>query len=330
MADNYEKFMRNVKIRLLSYGLEASLIDNVSNAVAIELHNYTLSEISTDLIVSNDSNISVLQLFIGSLLSEGKSRKTAYTYQRVIQRFLDDVQKPIREISTFDIRVWLSIKQNEVLLRTCENYRAYLSSFFMWCLNEDIIDKNPLSKIKPIKYTEAIKKPFSEVEIDRLRANCSTLRERAEFEVLISSGVRVSELCELTVSDIDFGTLEIQVRHGKGNKSRNTFMTDVAKVHLLNYMKENGITDGYIFMSRLGIPCGKSTIENDLKKLGERAKVDNVHPHRCRRTFATNLAKRGMDINSIQILMGHTDINTTRGYIALNDDYVRNQYNRFV
>lgn len=168
------------------------------------------------------------------------------------------------------------------------------------------------------------------MEIDRLRANCSTLRERAEFEVLISSGVRVSELCELTVSDVDFSTLEIQVRHGKGNKSRNTFMTDVAKVHLLNYMKESGITDGYIFMSRLGIPCGKSTIENDLKKLGERAKVDNVHPHRCRRTFATNLAKRGMDINSIQILMGHTDINTTRGYIALNDDYIRNQYNRFV
>ena len=196
--------------------------------------------------------------------------------------------------------------------------------------SEEIIDKNPMQKIKPIKYEKIVKKPFNDVEIDNLRSSCETLRERAEFELLMSSGVRVSELGGLNISDVNFDTLEVLVKNGKGGKSRVTYMNDITKYHLIKYLTSRSDNNQCLFITRNLTRLSKSAAEGDLRRIGNRANVDNVHPHRCRRTFATNLAKSGMDLATIQMLMGHSDINVTKSYVALDKSYIKNQYNKYI
>ena len=216
MTDCREKFLQSITGKLVESSISADRICEIREIIIGELSNYTINESCTDIAIKDDMYSSILKLYCGTLLTEGKSEKTLYIYKRVIERFLVDVNKPIQHIGVFDIRIWLGQKQQQVSKVTCENYRAYLSSFFMWLCSEEIIDKNPMQKIKPIKYEKIVKKPFNDVEIDNLRSSCETLRERAEFELLMSSGVRVSELGGLNISDVNFDTLEVLVKNGKG------------------------------------------------------------------------------------------------------------------
>lgn len=293
-----------------------------------EIGNYNVTEKSTELATQDQSTETVLQMFAGSLLTSGKSKNTVKLYITILRRFNHYANKPLIEVNTFDIRMWLAKLQQTVSLRTCENYRAYLSSFYQWCVNEDIIAKNPMAKITPIKYEDSVRLPFNDVEIDSLRSSCKTLRERAELEVFLSSGARASELCAMNRSDIDLNTLTVVITEGKGNKQRTTYINDVCKRHLSEYLASRTDNDECLFYSREHKRITKNSIENDLKRIGKRANVSNVHPHRCRRTFATSLSKKGMTAPSIQKLMGHSNINTTMEYISLDDQFIKNEYRR--
>lgn len=328
--DCREQFITKITRKLIEEEIDPQVSKKVINSIILELEGYILSELTTELTIPTEENEKLLKLYCGTLLTEGKSRRTVYTYSTVIKRFLEETNKSIFLINVFDIRIWLAKKQQEISLRTCENYRSYLSAFFKWLASEEIIEKNPMEKIKPIKYIEQIKKPFSEVELDALRRGCKTLRERAEFEVLISSGVRVSELGGLNISDINFNDLSVLVRNGKGGKQRITYINELAKHHLLIYLNSRTDNEDCLFLTKLNTRLSKSSAENDLKRIGRAAQIENVHPHRCRRTFATSLFKKGMDLHTIQKLMGHSDINTTKGYLSLDDDFIKNQYKHFL
>lgn len=185
-----------------------------------------------------------------------------------------------------------------------------------------------MAKIKPVKYKEEIKHALTSVEIDQIRSVCSNEKERAIFEFLLSSGLRVSELCALNRTDVDFINLSVLVREGKGNKQRTTYISDICASRLKEYLETRTDNDPCMFLSKLGCRYKRGGIEFMLTELGKKSKVDNLHPHKLRRTFATNLAKKGMPIQNIKTLMGHSDINTTMTYINIATNIVKNEYER--
>lgn len=328
-TDKRDDLLRDLTSVLVSDNMDPMQISRVRNALTIVMANYDVMEKTTSLVTIDMADENLIRLYAGTILTEGKSQRTVDGYVALIRRFREAVGKPFRDMTAFDVRLWIAEMQKNVSARTCENYRAYLSAFFHWLSVEDLVPVNVMDKIKPIKYSEEVLLPFSDAEVDALRSGCETLRDRAMIELLLSSGVRVSELCSLDITDIDFDAMTVKVRHAKGGKQRTTYITEVCRVHLQRYLESRTDGNQALFVQKYGSRHTKNSAENDLHRIGDRAKVENVHPHRCRRTFATNMYKRGMDVRTIQRLMGHSDINTTMCYITTADQKIQNEYRRF-
>lgn len=196
-------------------------------------------------------------------------------------------------------------------------------------LEEELINKNPCRTIKPIKYADKIRLPFSSVDIDALRSVCKTEKERAIVELLLATGVRVSELCAICLSDIDFDRLTIKVREGKGSKQRTVYFNELSKKHLVAYLESRNANGGYVFYNKKKNPLNPGGVRHILNMLGNRAGVENVHPHRFRRTFATNLSNRGMEIQEIAKILGHANINTTLEYVYTSDERAHVAYRKY-
>ena len=321
-----EELHANDEIDVDPYAMEV-----ITNILTIRLSKYSITPMCTDLAVRDTTFERVLKIYCGTMLTEGKSKKTVYGYKRVLERFMVDVNKRLEDVNVFDIRVWLAMKQNEIAMITCETYRSYLSAFFQWLAGEEFIPKNPMAKIKPFKYTDTVKHAFTDVEIDKLRSGCETAKERALIEVLLSSGVRVSELSDMKISDIDMDAKRVTVRSGKGGKQRYTYINEVAKSHLIEYLSTRSDDSDILFMSRLNNPMSTGTIRNLLYKISARVgmKPGEAHPHRFRRTFASKRAKDGMSLVIIQSLMGHANLDVTKRYIDMSNDNVKSEYERF-
>lgn len=327
MRDFRNDFLQEVQLKITS--LDRDSYDLVMAVVTGALDKYELSERSTEIVPYETGNQNLMKLYTGSMLVDGKSKGTIEAYIREIKKFTAFIgNKDLKTTCTFDIRNYLAHEKVRGLSnRTLENERANLSAFFQWLTAEEFIQKNPCAAVSKIKYKDEVRMPFSLVELDSLRQNCKNEKERAIIEVLVSSGLRVSELVDLEIDDIDFHEKSIHVRNGKGGKERQTYMDSVACNHLIKYLTENKIESGKVFRGCRGVYTTDG-IGKLLNRLGERAEVENVHPHRFRRTFATTMAARGMDIQMIQKLMGHTNINTTMIYISTNDMQIVNSYKK--
>lgn len=329
MKDCHDTLIRSIDYLISQTDMPQQDMSALRNKIVSELSKYEVSEKSMELATMDTASDALIKLYLGTCKVEGKSMNTIKTYSWILQKFKEEIRVPMTDVNAFEIRAWLLEKQEEVCLRTCENYRSYLSSFYVWASNEGILANNPMAKIKPIKYEEVKRKAFSDIELDSLRAACVSLRERAELEVFLSCGARATELCKMDIGDINLDTREVIIKKGKGNKQRSTFVNDVCVFHLRKYLETRHDDIPALFITKRNGRVSRSAVEADMKRIGERAGVNNVHPHRCRRTFATNMAKRGMDVVAIQALLGHTNLNTTQRYIALSDSFTRNEYERF-
>lgn len=312
--------------------LDPEEAEEITEAVTVILGDYEISDRCTDVAIRDTTNDKIIKTYRACLLVEGKSENTVYQYGRCIQRLSEFLGKPFPEVGTYDVRYFLaSEKQRGISERSVENTRSYLSAFFTWMYTEEMISKNPMAAIKPITYDEEIRREFSDVEIDRLKSACQTKRERAIIETLLATGVRVSELSEMKVGDIDYKALEVTVEHGKGGHKRTTYITPVAVAHLEAYFNERPEKEGvYLLYNKNHDKLEAGGIRHSLKQIGKRAGVTNVHPHRFRRTFATRLAARGMDVREIQVLLGHRNLNTTMVYINNDKESVKASYRKHV
>ena len=296
------------------------------------LCDYEVTERSTAIIPFDDGNERLVKTYSSNMLLNGLAKSTIQAYIREIKLFTEFIgNKDLKSATTFDLRNYLAACKVRGLANTSiENVRANLSAFYTWLTAEEYIGKNPCLAVKPIKCTTKEKKPFSRVEIDCLRANCKNLQERAIIEVLLSSGLRVSELTNLNIEDIDFDRLEVHVKNGKGGKDRITYIDELAYSHLKQYLIASGKVSGSVFSSQRSERYTTHGIRTLLKVLEQRSGVPNVHPHRFRRTLATTLSARGMKIQDIQSILGHSNINTTMIYIAMDKEKVQSAYKQFI
>lgn len=329
MRDLRNEFVKKVETEISSM-LPKEYVDVVMAKIMDALGSYELSERTTAVVTVDDTNMQIVKTYMGSLMLDGKSKSTAYVYGRQLARFLEFTgNKLLLETTTFDIRSYLASERSRgVSDRSVENTRANLSAFFNWLTAEEYIQKNPCAAVRVIKCAKKKKHPFTNVEQDELRIACKDTKERAIIEFLFSSGVRVEELCNLRVEDIDFSSKAVNVIHGKGNKERITYLDDVAVSYLIKYLTENNIECGALFQNKSGDHYTTGGIRFILNSIASRTDVKDVHPHRFRHTFASTLAARGMSVQEIKVLMGHSDINTTMVYIDTNNAQASNSYRK--
>lgn len=325
------EIIRDVETRLLGT-FTTGQIEKVSDALVKALSGYDVTKACTDIVVYDDINERILKRYSACLYVDGMSEKTVKMYVYMCKKLADCIGKPYTEMTAYDIRYFLAKeKEKGSSGRTLENKRAYISAFFQWMTREDFIEKNPCEKIKPIKYTDEVKLPFTDVEMDAIRKVCYGYpKRRAIVEMLRASGVRVAELCAMKKSDIDFASLKVHVRHGKGDKERITYITALAKKYILAYLAERKDDSDILIANRFGKPMTTNGVRALLKSIEKESGVEDIHPHRFRRTFATDAATRGMDLQDIQRLMGHSNINTTMEYVYMTDAKVAANYKKYI
>lgn len=322
MSDRKDELLEKIKYEIMSDISNDEMINNIT----LILNEYDIRERTTELSIVDTYNQKMLSRYAACLLLAGKSEKTITQYMYHLNKMNNTINVNFKDISTYDIRVYLAIeKQRGVSNRTLSNTNAYISAFFKWLVNEDEINKNPCSNIVPIKINKEVKKPFSDIEIDKLKNACVSLRQRALIEFLLSTGVRVNELHMMNIDDVDFNTLSVHVRFAKGGNERIAYISDVAASHLKAYLSTRRDNDEWLFASRRGRMTTR-TIGCELNMIANIAHVEHVHPHRFRRTFATKLSSRGVDVQIIQKLLGHSNINTTMTYVCVDSSRVHSAY----
>lgn len=274
-----------------------------------------------------------LGLFLVRKRIEGRSEGTVAQYNLHLRRMLQYINKTVDEITEADLFMYISMYRNQrkVSGSYLNNIRLVFSSFFGWLHNKGYISKNPAAGLDPIKTEKRIKKPLSDVELERLKRKCGAERDLAIMEFLYSTGVRVSELTALDRKDIDFDGLRVIV-YGKGAKERETYLTAASCMHLKEYLDSRTDNNPALFVG-LKAPHGRLTIsgvESILRRLGKATGIEKVHPHRLRRTMATNILNKGMPIEEVREILGHVKLDTTLIYCQINRENVRHHHRKYM
>ena len=314
-----EPFLDNGKLKQLDLVLEQVLknctIDNTT---------------STDLRLSDEQ---LVEKFLSAKAIEGCSPKTINYYKQTINNMYKYIDKSFVCISTDDLRHYLIDYQiNGNLSRvTVDNVRRILSSFFGWLEDEDYILKSPVRRIHKVKSITTIKDTYSDEDLEIMRDNCDNLRDLAIIDMLASTGMRVGEMVLLNRCDVDFQERECVVL-GKGSKERIVYFDARTKLHLKNYLASRQDNNPALFVT-LKAPHQRlqiGGIERRLRDIGKKLKIQQIHPHKFRRTLATIAIDKGMPIEQLQKLLGHQRIDTTLQYAMVKQSNVKIAHKRFV
>lgn len=294
------------------------------------LFNYdvTLAEKSKEI-----SGENLVESFLSAKKIEGCSEKTLKYYYATIQSMLDEIKKDVKHIVTDDIRCYLTEYQanKKSSKTTIDNIRRILSSFFSWLEDEDYILKSPVRRIHKVKTGTNIKETYSDEALEIMRDNCVELRDLVIIDMLASTGMRVGEMVLLNREDVDFNERECVV-FGKGNKERIVYFDARTKIHLQNYLSKRKDNNPALFVS-LKAPYDRLKIggvEVRLRNFGKQLGLNKVHPHKFRRTLATMAIDKGMPIEQLQKLLGHSKIDTTLQYAMVKQSNVKIAHRKYI
>lgn len=273
------------------------------------------------------------QLFLNSKKIEGCSERTLLYYRTTLDHFFATIHDPARRITTEQIRTYLADYQkiNDCSNATVDNIRRNISSFFSWMEEEDHLLKSPMHRTHKIKTVKQVKEVISDEIIEKLRDNCRCTRDLAMLDLLYSTGMRVGELVKLNIKDVNFEERECVV-FGKGDKERRVYFDAKAKLHLQDYLLERNDDNPALFVT-LDSPHTRlkiSGVEIRLRELGKSIDAGRIHPHKFRRTMATRAIDKGMPIEQVQKILGHSQIDTTMQYAIVNQNNVKSAHRKFI
>ena len=318
-----EKILEKI-VNEMAPHLDRGQLEHLSNVLYINFHGKEIQEQCTELIPSGlEGDEAKVKMFVASKKAVNRQDATLKQYTREIKNMMDFLGKRLEDITGMDLRYYYGVMRERrgIKMSTMQTRLHYLSSFWDFLITEELVHSNPVKKVGVLK-------------LEALRTSCSTLRDRALVEFLYSTGVRVSEMVALNVGDIEMGRQELVV-YGKGSKERKTYLTDGAKFYLRRYLQsrsqEEGLAGKPLFET-LDKPHDRLTVagvQHMLRQLGKRAKVDNVHPHRFRRTIATDLLNRGMPIEQVKEFLGHEKLDTTMIYCTVKEESVHSSHRKY-
>jgi integrase/recombinase XerD len=264
----------------------------------------------------------------------GFSQKTFDSYDlqlRLLIREIGDVD--VTEVDEDILRLYLAnkVKSEGWLKSTLSNRIRFIRAFFNWVHQEGYITVNPARKIYEPKQGLRIPKAMSEENIELLREACVTLRDKAFFELLYSSGCRIGEIVLLNRNSVDYENLSAIVR-GKGDKEREVYFNIRCKIALRRYMNSRTDTNIFLFVNERNPqkPAEIAALRLSLKRIAKRAQIkESVYPHKLRHTYAMHLLNNGASMEFIQSMLGHSKIETTYLYAQLSGARRRELYKKY-
>ena len=327
-------------------------LDSIRNRFVVILNDYKVSPKEEALTVwTEGKNDYFLKRFLLAKAVAGCTKGTIKNYEKEIRRALNTIGKDADTISSVDIQVHLASIIRNSSKGYADNVRRDLSSFYSWMYREEIISKNPMTKVEQIKVRKKKQPAFSEMDVEKIRSACQNKMETAMVEVLLSTGCRVSELCSIKIDDLMDGVVNVL---GKGDKYRNVYLNAKAQLAVAQYLEERSDSSPYLFPKSVPAttsakirsvkgnwfqhpdlvacdgPRDTGSVEAVIRKIGKRAGVDNCHPHRFRRTCATFALRRGMPIEQVSQMLGHEQLTTTQIYLDLSEEDLAQAHKKYV
>ena len=305
------------------------LNDDIKQRIVITLGQYEVQRRTTDIVPADpDDNENMIRKFMVAKAVAGRSKRTIEQYVRALRKFIGITGVKLLEATSDDFRGYLAHRMIDDGIRgiTLTNERCYISTFYDWAVSTELIIRNPIRMVDQIKVPKKPKLAFSELEIEKLRAACRTLKEKAVFETLLSTACRVSELLSIRTCDIDGNRIMVC---GKGNKYAQVYLNSKALFAIEAYINSRTDENPYLFPGRKG-EASAACIQKILKQIGDRACVGNVHPHRFRRTAATMALRHGMSIEMVSKMLRHERLQTTMIYLDLDDRELQYQHAKYV
>lgn len=341
VMDVKERLVNAVTLQL-NQSFNGEQLRKIKIVLELNLKNLRIEEDRHEIIIYDEtSDIAAYKQYFVSKKIQGLSDNSLRMYRYAIDRFMRTVRVEYSRVSANDIRLYLANREmvDGISRASLARERGAICCFFTWLFDEEYISRNPARKVERIKTEKRVKEAFSDIEVEKLRSACQTSKELAVIELLLSTGCRVSELIGLHYSTYDIRNDRISIV-GKGNKERHVYLNAKAKVALAAYekMRPGIINEGYLLQNKWMSPEGEWVLKKNttggiqklVKRLGERAGVSNVHPHRFRRTAATFARRRGMELEMVKEFLGHEQMDTTLRYTQINDRDVHAAHLKYV
>lgn len=304
--------------------ITADVMNKVLRMMADVLEGFDVREIAI-----TEEQDDLLDCYMDAMKVQGRSEKTLARYKYVIQKMMKAVSVPTRRITVYHLRNYLSaMKERGIQDSTMEGERQVFSAYFNWLQRESLIDRNPTANLGAIKVGKRQKKTFTDIDMEKLKENCKCIRDKAIISFLASTGCRVSELTGLDRDAVDLDQLTCVV-HGKGNKERRVYLDGVTGMLIRAYLAERKDECPALFVNRYNVRLNADGVREMLNRVAFASGVEHVHPHKFRRTLATNMARHGMQVQEIARILGHDNLDTTMKYVMLDDDDIKHQYRRF-
>ena len=327
-----------IKNTLINNGaLDESQARALKESLELTLSKYNIMEDlnKSEMIRIQEENAKILRDFINAKGIEGRSHTTLYAYAKEVSKMFMCINKHLSSITATDIRDYMAFRKQTGNLKshTISNIRLYLMSFFKWCYVEEIIRKNPMDRIGVVKVEEKIIETLTDEEQEIIRCACKSERDLAIIDILSGSGMRVSELVGLNISDVDFQTGELKV-FGKGSKERICFLTGKSKVHLKWYLESRTDDNPALFVTAKK-PYDRMTkagVEYILREIAKSSNIPSIrlYPHKFRSTLATNMINKGAAAEHVQGILGHSNVNTTlKNYAKIDKETYKRAHRQF-
>ena len=350
----------NELIYAISPYIQNNDLSDVRMRLSIVLSKYDIAKRETEIVpYEGDVNEQMLKRFLMAKTARGLSKRTLNYYRTSITLILARIGKPYTQVTADDIRLYMALRVNrDGVSKTCvNNERRNLSAFYTWLYKEEILLKNPMAKVEPIKETKKKKKAFTNMELEKIRFACRDEMDKALIEMLISTWARISEIAEIKTSDIDGNKVVV---HGKGDKYRTVYLTAKAQIAIDAYLAKRSDLSPLLFpkgksiaetrqlrkgirtkelhgwwqypelIDESGEPKDAGSLESRVRKIGKRAQVENVHPHRFRRTGATMALRAGMPLMEVSQILGHESIGTTQIYLDIDNQQLESTHEKYV
>lgn len=306
--------------------LTVSAMRRLTDAMSSVLNGYSVEQMRQEQAGDTDD---MLEAFLKAKMVEGLAEKTLKQYRRTLKKLIRSAGMPLGKIGVENIRTYLAAEKDRGISdRSLHGDRDVFSSCFGWLHREGLIIRNPCGNVNSIKYAEKVRVPFSESDIEKMKEACTCIRDKAIIAFLLSSGARISEVCALNRDDIDFREMECIVM-GKGSKERTVYIDDVAGMLLCRYFAARKDNEEALFVGKANERLTDEGIRRMLKRIEVVSGVENIHPHRFRRTLATTMINRGMPIEMVARILGHSKIDTTMTYIYVEQNNVKNNYRKY-
>lgn len=330
---SFESFRADLVSRLI-HQLPGEQLHAVLSTLDCMAPSWEISPKSTAIITSGGLPDAV-RLYIASKSVENIKRGTLENYLATLKSFFASVRHPVDEVTSADVRLWLNWhkQQTGISNATLNNKRIMLNTFFEWCVDEELIRKNPMRQIKAIRCDDPERLPMTPLELEKVRDSCRSLREKALVDFLYSTAARVSEVSALDLTHVSFADHTVRIECGKGGKGRTTFLNAEAEVSLKAYLDSRQDDCPALFVgSRAPFKrmC-KKTIEDEINRIVSRCHLSvHVTPHIFRHTAASLALQRGMPIDQVQRFLGHARIQTTLRYAKTLNSDVKTAHQKFV